>query len=70
MKPSTQAVRDWLLREGSLTPLQALRELGVYRLGARIYELRESGLRIETTYLTRNGKRYAKYLYYSSQGAA
>lgn len=65
MKDSTAAVRDHLLRHGSLTPLQALRSLGIQRLAPRILELREMGLGIETQYLTRNGKRFAKYVYYS-----
>ena len=33
---------------GSITPLDALREFGCMRLGARICELRSIGLRIET----------------------
>ena len=65
MKPSTEAVHDWLCRHGTLTGVQALRELGVYRLAARINELRESGMGIETEYVTRNGKRFARYRYHS-----
>lgn len=70
MKPSTEAVKTHLLRHGSITPLQALRELGVYRLGARIYELRETGMQIQTVWQNRNGKRFAKYVYHSKAQAA
>jgi biotin operon repressor len=37
------------LRRASLTPMQALTELGVMRLAARIKDLREAGYNIETT---------------------
>ena len=49
------------LKRGPLTPLQAWAELGVYRLSARIYELREQGENIMTLWVEQNGKRYAKY---------
>jgi hypothetical protein len=58
-------VLSYLKRWGSLTPLQALRELGTLRLGARIFDLREMGHRIETEHVTvktRAGKaRVARY---------
>lgn len=40
MKPQNQAVARWLIQHGSITPLEALKSLGIQRLGARIYELR------------------------------
>ena len=51
---------------GSITPLQALADLGVYRLGARIYDLRRDGYSISSRMITaknRYGKRvrFAKY---------
>lgn len=33
----------------SITPLEALRRLGIYRLSARIFDLRERGHNIKTT---------------------
>lgn len=69
MKPSTRAVKDHLLRHGTITPLQALRQHGIMRLSARVLELRETGMGIETEYITRNNKRFARYRYYS-QGAS
>lgn len=44
-----------------LTPLEALRRFGSFRLGARICELREAGYRIRTRLVKRNGKRVAEY---------
>lgn len=31
---------------GSITPLEALKDLGIMRLGARVYDLRKSGVEI------------------------
>lgn len=59
------AVLAYLKRCGSITPLEALRELGVMRLGARIFELREAGHPIEREMVqvsTRDGTtRVARY---------
>lgn len=43
-----ERVRAHLEQYGFITPMVALSELGIYRLGARIFELRESGMPIET----------------------
>jgi hypothetical protein len=44
-----------------LTPLEALEKFGCFRLGGRIYELKQQGHKIETNMIKRNGKRYAEY---------
>lgn len=54
------------LRRGPLTPLEALKELGVYRLAAVVYRLRDAGWPIDTEELKtpcRNGRtaRVARY---------
>ena len=51
------------LRDGkAITPLEALGLFGVYRLAARIGELRNAGHNIETTYkYDDNGRNYASY---------
>ena len=49
------------LKLGPLTPMEAWAELGVYRLSARIYELREQGVNIMTNMIEHNDKRYAQY---------
>ena len=51
-----------LNRNRGLTPLEALNDLGVFRLGARIHELRMSGLLIVNEWQETNGKRYARYV--------
>lgn len=52
---------------GSITPLEAIREYGITRLGARIWDLRDLGYDIETqTETSKNqfGEKtsYAKYV--------
>lgn len=60
-------IREDLLAGKSITPLEALRDYGSMRLGARIHSLkRKRGMNIKTTMLshvTPNGKkkRYASY---------
>ena len=39
----TERVLQYLKDFGSITPLQALSDLGVMRLGARIWDLRQAG---------------------------
>lgn len=48
------------LRRGPLTPLSAFRELGVFRLAARIYDLRGVGHDIRAVAQRRN-PHYATY---------
>ena len=62
MKPQTKHVLSYLHLHGSVTPLEAFRDLGCMRLAPRILELRERGHNIETRTITApNGKRYASY---------
>ena len=44
----TQIIKNHLLNGGSITALEALRDFGCYRLGARISELRNAGMDIKT----------------------
>lgn len=46
MKRSTAAVLRLLRDRETVSGIDALRELGVYRLGARIFELRQAGFDI------------------------
>jgi hypothetical protein len=57
----TDQIRTALLAGRELTPLDALEEFGCFRLAARIKDLRQEGLDIETVSETRNGKKFAKY---------
>jgi hypothetical protein len=64
-KTQTHQVRAYMKRHGSITPREALRELGVMRLGARIWELRQDNVSIHRTMVavrTRAGEtRVARY---------
>jgi len=48
----------------TITPMEALKFFGCYRLAARIFDLREAGHKITTTrFETETGSRPAKYVY-------
>ena len=53
-KRPTQAQRilQYLEEYGSITPLQAMRDLGCYRLASRIFELKEANHPIERKFVT------------------
>jgi hypothetical protein len=57
-----QKVRYFLKRHGTIDPLTAWKKLGIYRLGARVYDLRKQGMPIVTTRKrTRGGAQVAVY---------
>ena len=58
----TEQIRNHLLEGKSITPLDALRDYGCFRLAARIDELRKEGLEIQTVKEKRNDKSYARYV--------
>jgi hypothetical protein len=49
------------LKTKSISPMTALEKYGCFRLAARISELREEDLDIETIHTTINGKTFATY---------
>ena len=57
-----ERVLEYMEEFGSITPLQAMRDLGVYRLGARIFDLKEKGYPIESR-LQAVPNRYGKKSY-------
>lgn len=61
MKPQTRSVLTYLSRGRSLSALQALGSLGVYRLAARIDELRDAGYPVQTRLVKQGGRRFARY---------
>jgi len=66
-KKKTQAERvlEYIQKFGSITTLEAFRDLGVTRLSARIYELRHyNGLDIEKT-TSANKNRYGEVCNYA-----
>lgn len=66
MIPQVQTQRNKILEHmivhGSITPLEALENIGCFRLGARIFELRKRGYIIDTEKERKYGKRYARYV--------
>lgn len=57
----TEMIRAHLQSGRDLTPIDALNDYGCFRLAARIKELRNQGLPIETLTEQRDGKAWAKY---------
>ncbi len=53
----TQAILQYLNQYGSITPLDALRELGCFRLAARIHDIEQKGYRIPRRTVTVTGKK-------------
>ena len=56
-----EAILRALLAGRALTPLDALREFGVFRLGARIWDLKRAGYPIETELVHDGKKHWARY---------
>ena len=54
-------IQAWLERGHRITPVQALEKWGCFRLAARVAELREDGLEIDTSFQHKNGKVFASY---------
>jgi hypothetical protein len=64
VKPQTAATLALLRERGSYgcTPLDALATIGSFRLGARIWELKQAGYDIRSELVTMpSGKRVARY---------
>lgn len=67
VEQQNKMVLDWLKEYGTITAQEAVEVLDVYRLSARIYDLRAKGHKIRTTSVSRtraDGRRvsYAKYI--------
>ena len=57
--------KTWLLeqlRKGPVTPIQALKRGGIFRLAARVQDLRNDGHTIVTQKVEQNGKSFARYV--------
>lgn len=55
-----EMIIDYLKKYKSITPLEAIRDLGVYRLASRIADLKKQGYKIKSEMVsveTRNGGR-------------
>ena len=62
-KVNTQcdALLNYLKERGEITPLEALADLGIYRLASRILDLRSRGHDIKTTMVGSGRLKYARY---------
>ena len=56
-----QRILIYLKTGKSLTPLEALKKFGCFRLAARISDLRSQGHTIWTNYITKDNKTFAAY---------
>jgi hypothetical protein len=54
-------IKGWLMNGRSLTTLDALNMFGCFRLAARIANLRDQGMDINTEIVEVNDKRVARY---------
>lgn len=61
--PDTQRdlILAYLLTGHTITPLEALDRFGCFRLGARVWELKQAGYRIATQMIAVGDKRVAQY---------
>lgn len=57
----TQRILNHLQKGRSITPLQALRWFGCFRLAARISDIRKEGFEVETKLVKAKNNHYAKY---------
>lgn len=59
----TDEIRAALEAGDKITPMDALNNFGCFRLGARIYDLRQSGMKIDKEMVEdrRTGKHFARY---------
>lgn len=61
-----ERVAEYMKQNGSITSMDAFRDLSITRLSARIHSLRRNGMRIRTTNETKKvGDGYATYARYS-----
>jgi len=61
MKTQNQHILSWLESGKSINAIQALNHFGVFRLSARIANLKDQGFKIETKVIRRNNKNVADY---------
>jgi len=54
-------VLNYLKKDNSITPIEALNKFGAFRLAAIIFDLKKEGYDIATETIKNGGKRYANY---------
>ena len=62
IESQNKQIKAWLESGKSITPMDALNIFGSFRLGARIFDLKNNyGMNIKTEMIEVNGKRFARY---------
>ena len=62
VESQNKQIKAWLESGKSLTPLDALALFNSFRLGARVFDLKNDyGMNIKTEMVEENGKRFARY---------
>lgn len=61
MNSQNEQIEQHLKSGKSITPIQALKLYGCFRLSGRIFDLKRKGLNIKTDLVTRRNKTFAKY---------
>lgn len=61
MNTQNQQVLAHLKQGKTLTPIEALREYGIFRLAARVYELKKAGWPVVTDRVKTESNTFAKY---------
>lgn len=64
MRTDTQAgqILEYLKAGNAITPIDALNKFGCFRLGARIWDLKREGHRIEKEIVRDGDKHWARYM--------
>jgi len=61
MNSQNKQIAEHLKAGKSITPLTALKLYGCFRLSGRIWDLKQTGMKIKTDLVTRRNKTYAEY---------
>lgn len=52
MSPQTKRAHDYLQNHVYITALEAMNDLGIFRLGARIWDLKAAGVPVRSDWIT------------------
>ena len=68
----TEQVLEYMRTNGSIDPLRAFNDLGILRLGARIWDIKESGIPVTGEIKTNpdTGKNWKEYRLVQQEGLA
>lgn len=67
LSPQCKAIFEHLLRGGSISTMEAMRDFGCCRLSERIREIESTGIEIDRERIKQNGKHFVRYSYHSMQ---